>query len=92
MIFGRSAGNVPMKSHMPVNKEEGRQFLSAIAIKSASNVSKKPLSIIMAWDNILSFIITSVITAIQGKLLHKVLKHLNGLALALSLERLQDEF
>ena len=29
MIFGRSAGNVPMKSHMPDNKEEGRQFLSA---------------------------------------------------------------
>ena len=29
MILGRSAGNVPMKSHMPVSKEEDRQFLSA---------------------------------------------------------------
>ena len=89
MIFGRSAGNVPMKSHMPVNKEEDRRFFT---IKSASNVSYKPLSIVMAWDNIISFIIAIVITAIQGKIFHKVLKHLNGLALALSLERPQGEF
>ena len=52
----------------------------------------KPLSIAMAGDNIISIVIAIVITTIQGKLFHEVPKHLNGLALALFLERPQDEF